>query len=517
MKSNYSNWQSILKKRAASPLITGTLLLSGAGLASRLIGFFYKIFLSRAIGAENLGLYQLAFPVLSLGMSLTSSGIQTALSRAVAGAQNQHSLKNAATFAHSAQTVPEQGAGNRTALQHRYFMAAAMLSLGLAALFSVIVLWKSNWIASELLGDERCAPLLVAAVCSLFPGCLHACMNGYYFGKKEATIPAASQFAEQVGRVGAVYLVFRFAAARGESIGAIHAMWGVAIGECFGVVVTVAAMLWHKFYTSRQHTASGASATSGHSTASEASATSYAAGQHTASGASATSGHSTDSKSCAASLSLPCAIGIIGSIAFPMTFNRVIISICHSVENALLPQQLALSGMTQSAALFLYGILSGMALSVIHFPSVLTGSLSDLLLPSVSEAFASGQRTRIAHLIRRSVTIGLSFGFLFTIFFLLCGDFIGSTLFDSAAAGEYIRRLAFVCPFLYLSGLLGSILHGLGRPRTVLFINLLSCLIRIAFILLLVPSCGVGAYLWSMLLSQVFCATGSLAALWEYM
>ena len=39
------------------PLITGTLLLTGAGLVTRLIGFFYKIFLSRTIGAEGIGIY----------------------------------------------------------------------------------------------------------------------------------------------------------------------------------------------------------------------------------------------------------------------------------------------------------------------------------------------------------------------------------------------------------------------------------------------------------------------------
>ena len=38
-------------------LFTGTLLLTAAGILSRFIGFFYKIFLSRTIGAEGLGIY----------------------------------------------------------------------------------------------------------------------------------------------------------------------------------------------------------------------------------------------------------------------------------------------------------------------------------------------------------------------------------------------------------------------------------------------------------------------------
>ena len=46
-----------------NPLITGTILLTGAGFLSRILGFFYRIFLSRAIGAEGLGVYQMVFPI----------------------------------------------------------------------------------------------------------------------------------------------------------------------------------------------------------------------------------------------------------------------------------------------------------------------------------------------------------------------------------------------------------------------------------------------------------------------
>jgi len=59
-------------------LITGTLLLTLAGVLTRIIGFFYRIFLSRLIGAEGLGIYQLLSPVMALGFAVTAAGIQTA-------------------------------------------------------------------------------------------------------------------------------------------------------------------------------------------------------------------------------------------------------------------------------------------------------------------------------------------------------------------------------------------------------------------------------------------------------
>lgn len=61
----------------------GTLLLTAAGILSRILGFFYRIFLSHTVGAEGIGLYQLVLPLQSLVLSLTAAGIQAALSRLV--------------------------------------------------------------------------------------------------------------------------------------------------------------------------------------------------------------------------------------------------------------------------------------------------------------------------------------------------------------------------------------------------------------------------------------------------
>ena len=48
------------------------------------MGFFYRIFMSRTFGEEGVGLYQLIFPVYALCFSLTTAGMETAISRSVA-------------------------------------------------------------------------------------------------------------------------------------------------------------------------------------------------------------------------------------------------------------------------------------------------------------------------------------------------------------------------------------------------------------------------------------------------
>jgi len=70
-----------------NPILTGAAILTLAGFASRIIGFFYRIFLSQQIGAEGMGVYQLIFPVFSVCFSLCCGPVQTAISRYVA-AQN---------------------------------------------------------------------------------------------------------------------------------------------------------------------------------------------------------------------------------------------------------------------------------------------------------------------------------------------------------------------------------------------------------------------------------------------
>ena len=70
--------------RRFHPLITGTLLLTAVGFFCRILGFFYRIFLSRTIGAEGLGLYQMIFPIHGIAFALCAGPIQTSLSRLTA-------------------------------------------------------------------------------------------------------------------------------------------------------------------------------------------------------------------------------------------------------------------------------------------------------------------------------------------------------------------------------------------------------------------------------------------------
>ena len=58
----------------------GALFLTAVGAVSQILGFGYRVALSRAVGAEVMGLYQLIMPVYSVLLSLTAIGLTSAMS-----------------------------------------------------------------------------------------------------------------------------------------------------------------------------------------------------------------------------------------------------------------------------------------------------------------------------------------------------------------------------------------------------------------------------------------------------
>lgn len=90
---------------------------------------------------------------------------------------------------------------------------------------------------------------------------------------------------------------------------------------------------------------------------------------------------------------------------------------------------------------------------------------------------------------------------------------MGGFLFGNDLAGTFIVILGWICPFLYLSTTLHSILNGLGRTTSTFFLNVLGLGIRIGFVLFVIPVAGIKGYLWGLLFSQGMMAAGALALL----
>lgn len=169
-------------KLERTSILYGTLVLTGTGLVSQLLGFVYRIFLSRLIGAEVMGLYQLVMPVYSVLLSVTATGLTAAVS-------------NLSSQFHAR--------GNPAAIRQvlRRCLGLFLLLFVLTAL-AVGLLYDP--ISVYLLGDARTQMgLLLLLPCLLLTG-IENLHKHFFYGTGRIRPPAAVELCEQFIRAGAV-------------------------------------------------------------------------------------------------------------------------------------------------------------------------------------------------------------------------------------------------------------------------------------------------------------------------
>lgn len=440
--------------------IKGTLILTLTGLLSRVIGFFYRIYLSRLFGEEGMGIYQLLSPVLALSFSLCAAGIQTAISKYVAASVAKGNRKDS----------------------YRYLFTGLFLSLLLSVPCMLLLLMFSDFVAVHFLLEARTASMLRIIALSIPAGAVHSCINGYYYGIKKTMLPSSTQLIEQFMRFFCV-LAADFLARRSHTVPHINAaVVGLVVGECAAMLISLLA-IYFRFYREEAGGKPMPCPNAG-------------ARRHT----------------------LPCpnaggfgisrfhAVRDLLVLAFPLTVSRIVVNLLQSVEAVAIPSRLCRYGYDSVTALSVYGVLTGMALPLLFFPNALTGSMSLLLLPMVSEADARGNTDAVKNTTLKTIYSCLLLGASCTLFFFLSGPFLGRFLFHSELAGRYIRSLSLLCPFLYLCTTLSGILHGLGKAVSVFFVNVFSLSLRLLFVFFLIPAFGIDCYILSMVLSQLLSA-----------
>ena len=416
------------------PILIGTFILTATGFLSRVIGFFFRIFLSHTFGEEQVGLYQLIFPLYALCFSFTSAGIETAISRCVAQKISLNQKKEAS----------------------RTLFVGLAISL-LLSLIAMFFLQKyTSFLSIYILGDLRCETMLLCISYALPFAAIHSCICGYYFGLKETKIPAISQLVEQIVRVASVYIIYQNAIKHNGQPSILFAVIGIVIGELCSAFFCAFCFL----------------------------------GKMKSKGELVTK---TNSFTLTKELL---------NLSIPLTSSRILLNILQSVESISIPLRLQLYGYTTSQALSNYGVLTGMALPCILFPSAITNSISTILLPTVAQIQATKNHSYLKSIIQKVCSccffLGLGCFFIFFSFSSLIGD----VLFQSKLAGDYLKILAWICPFLYLNATLISITNGLGKATISLLINTIGLIIRITGVLVFIPCIGMNGYLWGLLLSQ---------------
>ncbi|MCD8326091.1 MAG: oligosaccharide flippase family protein [Lachnospiraceae bacterium] len=305
------------------PILVGTLILSGASILSRIIGFLYRIYLSRTFGAEAMGVLQMTAPVTAMVTAISCTGIQTALSKRISELKRND----------------RQG-------QKNLLLCSLFWSAGLSLVLSAAVWHFSDFLSAGYLQEPRTEALLKIMAFSFPLTAAHGCFMGYYFGRRETRIPALSQLIEQLIRVSCVIALCSLASVRENEVSLSFAVLGSLTGELAAVVVCLASVFASSHRKPERDSNSPVSGTTAHATAKSARLSRRPVSHFPVT---------------ASSSSVFSCTGNLFSMAVPLSFNRLALNFLQSLEAVRIPLSLQLYG--YSSAQEAYGKLRSLTVN----------------------------------------------------------------------------------------------------------------------------------------------------------
>ena len=212
------------KLQALSPVAThGTIktkvystasIVTALSIAERGLGFLYRVVLSRFIGAEGLGLYQVALSIFAVFLTFGTGGIPSSVSRLIAKSDKKNFEKNASGV---------------TAAGMAWSLVFTLPVLVFAFFFQAPF--------ARLFSDERCLSVFNILLVGLCFSCIYAVIRGSFWGKKEFLLPSVLEIAEEAVMVLAGVLLVKNVA--DPLSGAKQAAWAVVISYLFSFTLSI--------------------------------------------------------------------------------------------------------------------------------------------------------------------------------------------------------------------------------------------------------------------------------------
>ena len=334
--------------------------------------------------------------------------------------------------------------------------SALSISVFLSLLSCAVIYCNAEWISLQLLHSKECTHCL-RILCLAFPFVsIKGCITGYYIGIQKSGVTAWGQLIEQIAKIGGVYLLSTLILTAPPQ--AYFAVYGIVAGEIVSCRWAVSCYIRDRL---RMHL---------------------------------------PADKCTPAIHYR---QELLRDALPLTANRLSLTVLQCLEAILIPHMLNLYFCNGDQSLILYGTLTGMVLPCIMFPTTVTSSLATMLLPAISSEYQKDHKESLQRLIQKSIRFCLLIGAASTLFLLFLGNRTGQFLFQSETAGTLLFQFALLCPFIYLSACLSSIVNGMGFAALNLLYSILGIGIRIAFILTLVPRIGLTGYMWGMMFSYL--------------
>ena len=310
--------------RAKKTFVAGAALLGAAGVLVKLLGVFFRIPLTNIITAEGMGYYQTAYPMYILMLTVSSSGLPTAISRMIA----------------------ERRSGGNYYEAYRVFKVSFKVMLGLGLFTAVLVFFLAPWI-TKLQNEPDAVYALRTTVPALLLCPVMSCYRGFFQGQKQMAPTAISQVAEQIFRVGIGLALAYLLMSKGKPHAAAGASFGASAGALFGLIAVLFMFVRNKPVMVAEIKESGRKPIQ----------------------------------------PVGGIVRDLLAIAIPITIGASIMPILNWIDTLIVKNVLVSIGYTDVAARTMYGELSGMASPIINFPQVLTQAICLSLVPVITDAF----------------------------------------------------------------------------------------------------------------------------------
>ncbi len=426
-------------------LLRGAAALALAGLLIKIGNLLVRLPLTRLVGSEGLGIYQMALPAYNALLHLAVGGVPVAVQNLVA----------------------EYNERGRRDVMHRVLHLALTYGLLAGGAAACLLLIGAPFLARAL-GDARAYWPLVALAPAVILNGLDSVLRHYMQGQKQMTPSAVASVLEQGTKIavtmGAAVLLLplgqgtKIAVTMGAAVlllplGLEYAAAGAALGITVGALASVLFMLWRVRREQAELEA--------------------------------------EQEELAAERPMPRGLGLrMLRLAWPVTLGSVTMPLLNVLDVSIVQRGFLKAGYPPAAATALYGAFAGIAVQVVWFPFVLTNAVANATVPTLTAAQARGDMEAV----RQRVVLGLRTASLICLPVAIGAMVLSAPialLFGEPLAADPLRHLGPVALLGPLTWMTVAQLQALGETGAPMRNLTLAMVLKLALDFLLAPIRGI--------------------------
>lgn len=447
--------------------ILSAIILALGGFLAKAIGALYKIPLANILGSSGMGIYYLIFPIYSLLISLSSSGISVALSTEVAKCRK---------------------------IRHRYneqklLRVALVLSFLVSLMFTIILVIFAKKIAN-IQGNINAFRGYIIISPAIIISTMIATLRGYFQGVENMIPTTVSMIIEQIVKLSVGLILAHYLCRLGIEYAVMGAILGVTLSEVVAFIIiainffTYKGQLYYNYRNLNYKTKRKIKISTIVKTKLKLKKTYL----KPFSFLKCTSIRMRYTNKIATKKLL--------KVALPATFSNLIIPIATMLDSFMIINILISSGYTSLVSTSLYGLWGGVVQSLISLPTIIVAGISTSLVPSLSGLVVRNDTNEIKHKVAFFIKLTWVLSIImFVLIYCFSGEIL-DFLYGDGLSREVIDEMYYATKMLKFSSVsiiyysflqtFSAILQSIGKSHIPFISLLIGIVIRTILIYSLV-------------------------------